>query len=1039
MSFEVPDPILNSAFAAPDRYWYIREGETPQERQGRRPSFVFKPEEQSKEWDISSGVLGPLVDYENAYELRLVTLVRERVAAWRAAGYPGVTRTTLELLSWWRRDGRERPLFFAQIEAAETIVFLREARADFLQGIDVPREDVGEKKREEGYDGFQRYACKMATGSGKTTVMGMVAAWSILNKVSHRADARFSDVVLVVCPNVTILNRLRELDPETGEASLYRTRDLVPPQLMPDLTRGRVLVMNWHLFEPHGMKVGDTSARVSRAGVRVRTREKIRIGKKSTTAHGQRYLTEEALSWQQGTGQLKVRKEHRDKHGQLTAVTVETVKYVESDTALLARLLGREVGGKQNLLVMNDEAHHAYRIGRPTAEDEESGVLEDDDAEDFFKEATVWVEGLDRIQRLRGINFCLDLSATPYYIGRVGNDTGKPFPWVVSDFGLIDAIESGLVKIPQLAHRDNTGDEVAGYFNVWKWVMGKLTAAERGGTRGSPKPEAVLKWAAHPIAMLAGTWRELTEEWQSRGTDERPPVFILVCKNTKIAKVIHEWLADDVCPPGIPRMQVELFRNRDGLTNTIRVDSKVVHETDSEDAKNDQSRWMRFTLDTVGRRAWPADSQGRPLYPPGFEELARKLERPLHPPGRDVRCIVSVGMLTEGWDANTVTHIVGLRPFMSQLLCEQVVGRGLRRVSYEAGPDGRFQEEVATVFGVPFNIIPFKAREGVAPPPPVQRHHVHALPERAALEIQFPRVEGYRQVVRNRIAVDWSNIPGVRLDPQNIPPEVELKALSVSARGALATTGPGRVREVRMTSYLAGRRTQELSFDAARDLTRHYLERTDGSPPAQVVFPQMLEIVTRYAREKVTVVKPASPLELFVGSYYYFLIETLLENVRGATDAGEEAELPVLERSRAHGSTADVSFWTSRDVREVSKSHVNYVVADTQKWEQQAAFEIDRHPSTLAFVKNAGLGLAIPYLHNGEPHDFIPDFIVRYGADRHLILETKGYDPLADVKKAAAHRWTEAVNAHGGYGEWRFEMAREAGKVREILDQLSNY
>ena len=171
---------------------------------------------------------------------------------------------------------------------------------------------------------------------------------------------------------------------------------------------------------------------------------------------------------------------------------------------------------------------------------------------------------------------------------------------------------------------------------------------------------------------------------------------------------------------------------------------------------------MRLTLDTVGKVRWPEDRQGRPLYPEGFEELARKLGRPMHPPGRDVRCIVSVGMLTEGWDCSTVTHIIGLRPFMSQLLCEQVVGRGLRRRSYEVGPDQKLTEEVSTVFGVPFEIIPFKASKEGPPQPPPKRHHVHALPERAALEITFPRVEGYRQAIRNRITVNWDSLASDR-------------------------------------------------------------------------------------------------------------------------------------------------------------------------------------------------------------------------------------------------------------------------------------
>src|SRR5438093_105741 len=406
--------------------------------------------------------------------------------------------------------------------------------------------------------------------------------------------------------------------------------------------------------------------------------------------------------------------------------------------------MGREVGGKQNILVMNDEAHHAYRIRRDEPDEEEIDLFgEEEEAEEFFKEATVWIEGLDRIHKLRGINFCVDLSATPYFLGRVGQATNRPFPWVVSDFGLIDAIESGLVKIPQLAVRDTTGAAIPGYFNIWHWILPQLTPAERGGKRANPKPEAILKYAHHPIAMLGALWENTREEWIKRGNDPRPPVFILVCKNTQLANVVYNWLANDKAPTGIPPVKIEVFHNN-GATNTILVHSRVEEEMS----------WMRFTLGTVGKTGWPTDSIGRPIYPEGFTELAEKLGKPLHPPGRDVRCIVSVGMLTEGWDCSTVTHIIGLRPFMSQLLCEQVVGRGLRRASYDDFDEqGRLHEEVAKVFGVPFEVIPFKANKQAAPPPPVKRFHVHALPNRAHLEIKFPRVEGYTQAIRNRVTV----------------------------------------------------------------------------------------------------------------------------------------------------------------------------------------------------------------------------------------------------------------------------------------------
>ena len=470
-------------------------------------------------------------------------------------------------------------------------------------------------------------------------------------------------------------------------------------------------------------------------------------------------------------------------------------------------------------------AHHAYRIRKPEPDADEEDLLgEIPEIDEFYREATVWVDGLDRIHKLRGINFCVDLSATPYYLGRVGQDAAnRPFPWVVSDFGLTDAIESGLVKIPQLAVRDGSGDEIPGYFNVWRWIDAKLTTKERGGARGSVKPEAILKWANTPIAMLAGLWEQLRAEWADSKEDPRPPVFIIVCKNTAIAKLIYEWLAENKPPSGIPPANIRGFLNETGRINTIRVDSKVVHETDSGQPKSDDAQWMRLTLDTVGKTDWPKDLQGRPVFPAGFDELAAKRPgHPLHPPGRDIRCIVSVGMLTEGWDCNTVTHIVGLRPFMSQLLCEQVVGRGLRRRTYEVGDNDLMTEEVAKVFGVPFQVVPFKANPKGSSQPRPKRHHVYAV--------------------------------------------------------------------------------------------------------------------------------------------------------------------------------------------------------------------LDTHPSVESFVKNAGLGFAIPYVHNGRPHDYQPDFIVRLTDRTQVILETKGFDEVADIKAQAAERWVAAVNADAQFGTWRYEMARSVGRVRELLD-----
>lgn len=1013
-SFEVAEPILSSPFQEPPEHWWIEEGKLPERRAGRRPAGYFYRDPLAPPADDEGFTRGEWIELES------VNRIRERVARWRSEGCPGVTRTTSELIEYWRREGREWPLFFAQLEAAETVIFLREARSDLLQGINVPLEEGG---------AFIRNACKMATGSGKTTVMGMLAAWSILNKVSARNDTRFSDIVLVICPNLTILGRLRELDPIEDDASIYRTRDLVPRHLMPQLRGGRVLVKNWNQFELKGMQAG---AKVQKRGRAQAVRSTVKLGEKTTTGRGGKYMTAQALKLAvtQGTARIV-----EDKRPVKAEVILEETRYVESDTRWIQRVLGQEIGGKRNIFVLNDEAHHAYRI-RHAGPDllEEYEALDEDTIEEFSQEATVWIEGLDRIHRLRGINLCVDLSATPYYLARAGTETNRIFPWVVSDFGLTDAIESGLVKIPQLAVSDPAGEERAAYFNIWKWIMKKLTARERGGRRASPKPEAVLKWASPPILLMGENWDETREEWAAEGEESRPPVFILVAKNTQLAKLLYEWLGEGSSPPGVPPADIPELRNIDGQVRTIRVDSKVVQETDKDGAKSDETAWMRFTLDTVGKVGWPRDSQGRWVYPDGFEILATRLGRALHPPGRDIRCIVSVGMLTEGWDCNTVTHIVGLRPFMSQLLCEQVVGRGLRRRDYDVGEDGRLTEEVAKVLGVPFEVIPFKQAVKRKPAKP-KRFHVQSISEKAEFEIVFPRVERYQQSIRNRISVDWDRVPPVLVDPMKIPDQVQLKANLPSNLGRASLLGPGQLEGLDLERWRTSVRLQAREFGLAGSLTREYVSRPECEAPAHVLFPQMLRIVQRFVRDKVTVDDEAKRIDVFLSPYYGWAEERLVDAIRPDVSGGEPPEIARYEENRSKGSTADVDFWTSKPAKEVVHSHLNYVVADTRTWEQAAAYYIDRHDDVAAFVKNQGLGFTIPYMDNGQLHDYIPDFIIRLKDGAHMILETKGYDEKEAVKTAAAHRWTKAVNAEGSFGAWSYAIARNPNDVpRTIAD-----
>ena len=1038
--FQVESPIVNSPFMVPQRHWQVEEGTPPVlVEQRRKPVYFYRP----PSYEVCKEGIDEEVGYQ--IELLLVSRIRTRLAEWRAAACPGASKVTLELLAYWQRAGREKRLFFAQMEAAQTVIFLTEARADFLQGIQIPLDEPSDKQKADSLKAFVRYACKMATGSGKTTVMGMLAAWSILNKLAAGRDkgrARvFSDTVLVVCPNVTIRNRLAELNPALGEASLYRSRDLVPPHLMGTLSQGRVLVVNWHAFAlQDGNKVGGTSAKVVRTGRALNVLETVRIGDKTTTARGTRYLTLADYQSQVAAGLLEVRLEEADDSGSLVRAQVASTRHVESDAAWLQRVLRIKPGRRANIMVFNDEAHHAYRLRSEEPDDFEDA--DDEGFDDYYKEATVWVEGLDRIHKQVGINTCVDFSATPYFLGRVGEQANRPFPWVVSSFDLMEAIESGLTKIPQLAVRDLSGNSIPGYFNIWRWILPQLKASERGGKKAAAKPEAILRYAHTPIVMLGGLWQKLASEWQENATDPRPPVFIAVCKNTRLAKLMYEWLAEDKPPPGIPSAGLADFRNQRGVVNTIRVDSTVMSETDSGEAKSDLNAWMRLTLDTVGRVDWPRDRQGGPIYPESFVVLAEKLGKPLSPPGRDVRAIISVGMLTEGWDCNTVTHIVGLRPFMSQLLCEQVVGRGLRRASYETeGELGaeRLGEEVAQVFGVPFQVVPFKANQGGVPKPPVKTWRVRALPERAALEIKFPRVEGYAFEPTSDLKMDWDKVPELTIDPTRIPPEVQMKAGLPTNQGRPTLYGPGKLDTATLAAYRQQHRLQTRVAEAAKELVKAYVAQAGDGVPAphpSLLYPEFVRLIAKFVADKVSAPMPATKADVFLSPYYGWMFERMLAGLQLVTGSQERAR---LEQHRGPGTTAEVEYATRKEPFAVLKSHVNYVVPDSQ-WERIAAYALDTNPAVHSFVKNSGLGFAIPYLHSGTAHDYLPDFIARLVSHdkRYMIFETKGQDDRLAEKRTAALRWVDAVNRDGRFGRWSYVLLQDRARIAdEIAVELS--
>lgn len=1031
MTNEVQNPIINSPFAEPKQHWVIEHGKSPSKAQGRRPaSYYYRVPESSgrgKKNKKQMSLQGDL-DVGEQEDLPIVNWLRKRITEWRSGAitgipYDGASPITKELLALWSAgsDRRQQRLFFAQIEAAETIIFLVEAAEVYKKNMPLVEIDKpGEKALAEGYKAFTRYACKMATGTGKTTVMGMLSAWSILNRVASPTDDRFSDTILIVCPNVTIRERLQELDPASGDLSLYRTRQLVPVHRMEELRRGEVMIANWHkLAKKETNSVNGDSAKVVKTGV----------------------ATEVVVN----AGRADER--------------IET-KYFESDQAWFKRIrqeLGNGKGRSPHWLVFNDEAHHAYRRGDNDSEkmvdlDEDSSL-----AKKNIKEATIWIEGLDRINKLaggrkKGIQLCVDLSATPFYIQGSGNEVGKPFPWVVSDFGLLDAIESGLVKIPQLPTRDITGADEATYFNVWRWVE---EMAEKDGHGTTLNPQLVMTYASAPITTLAQDWHDRFLQWQQDSQGELhpvPPVFIVVCRDTKVAAEVYNWLANNdggygAAPPW--------FKNQLGEEVTVRVDSKVVEDLE-EGGTKDETKRLRFILDTIGKKTWPGGK-----VPEDWSELVRKnndndkaasddndgsykwMDEKI-PPGRNIRCIISVAMLAEGWDANTVTHIVGLRPFGSQLLCEQVVGRALRRRSYALNEEtDQFEEETAKVFGVPFELVPFKVSQGKDKQPPKEPNHIFSDPEKTQYALNFPIVEGYFSPQTFEVNIVWSQVAQVTIDPKEIPDQVELNSLT-AFDGTLAKFGPGEKPIITLADWRKQFRLQQVAFSLAREVCKRWEADQgtvegggeDNAITPQILFSKVAYAAKRFLLEKVKCEGTSEPCDvLLVGKYQQAAVNSLYEAIRKGGVHGN-LELPRIAKGAAGlGSTEYVDYHTTKDVYPVTKCHLNLMAADTKKWEQSAGFALDAHPGVVKWVKNEHLGFSIPYRKNGVPSTYIPDFIVDLDIGLTLIVETKGqYNDNADIKAKAAERWVGAVNEAGSFGLWQYVVVKDPIELPKILN-----
>ena len=792
-------PVLNSPYVRPSRHWELDETGQPTQEiiESRRPAEFITPIPTPKKRSGSSAEQVLVFDEAaerletegQQYDLReIINGVREQVDLWRKLPESQwrVTPETARLLKHWRhhRFSGIRP-FFCQVEAVETAIWLTEVAPQVGRGGKDFLDYLASANRDSD---LPRLALKLATGTGKTTVMAMLIAWQTINAVRRPQSRRFTRGFLVVTPGITIKDRLRVLQPNDPD-SYYRSRELIPSDLLPDLDRAKIVITNYHAFK---------------------LRERLEVSK------GGRSLL-------QGRG--------------------EPLTTLETEGQMLQRVMP-ELMGVKKILVLNDEAHHCYRE-KPG--EREEGALRGDDRKEADKNteaARLWISGLGTVGRELGINRVIDLSATPFFLRGSGYAEGTLFPWTMSDFSLMDAIECGIVKLPRVPVADNIpGGDMPKFRNLWEHIR---TAMPRRGRRRAEHldPLSLPVELQTALEALYGHYQKTFELMEEAGI-EVPPCFIVVCNNTSTSKLVYDYISgfhreSDDGSTSFQNGRFELFRNFDEYGNqyprprTLLIDSEQLESGDALDknfrkmAADEIERFRREIIERTGDR--------RQAESISDQDLLREVMNTVGKPGRlgdSIRCVVSVSMLTEGWDANTVSHVLGVRAFGTQLLCEQVIGRALRRQSYDLNEDGLFDVEYADVLGVPFD---FTAKPVAVPPkPPRKTVQVRAVRSEGTVpEIRFPRVAGYRvELPEERLSAEFNEDSVLELTPDLIGPSITTNRGIIGEEVDLHLVHTGDLRRSKLLFHL----TRQLLYTKWRD---------PGEEPKLYLFGQLKRITRQW-------------------------------------------------------------------------------------------------------------------------------------------------------------------------------------------------
>lgn len=992
-------PILNSPYDYPLRHWELDDQGQPTHRiidSRRKAEFITpipKPRkhkavapQQRMIFDEGKGLSTKEQEYEATSTI--INELRRHVDQWRRIPNPAdwhVTPETARLLQHWRHhDFTDKKPFFCQIEAVETVIWLTEVAPQAGKAGKQFLDHLANANHEANPE-LSRLALKLATGSGKTTVMAMIIAWQTVNAVRRSGSKNFTRGFLVVTPGITIKDRLRVLQPNDPD-NYYSNRELVPNDMLEDVNHAKIVITNYHGFQ---------------------LRELLEL------SSGGRAL--------------------------LQGRTGDELKTLETEGQMVQRVMP-DLMGMKNILVLNDEAHHCYREKPHDEDDEDLKGDEKKEAEKNSKAARVWISGLEAVNRKLGLSRVIDLSATPFFLSGSGYAEGTLFPWTMDDFSLMDAIECGIVKLPRVPVAENIpGNEMPVYRNLWEHIRKDMPKKTRG--RDELDPLKLPTRLQNALQALYGHYEKTFRLWEAKAI-KVPPCFIIVCQNTSISKLVYDYVsgfyrdnADGTTT--LEHGRLALFRNFDETTgnplprpNTLLIDSEQLEYSDALDdnfrnmAKDEIDRFRREIVERTGDARAADNLTDQALLREVMNTVGKYGQL-----GGSIRCVVSVSMLTEGWDANTVTHILGIRAFGTQLLCEQVIGRALRRQSYdlnEEGPDqGLLNVEYADIFGVPFD---FTAKPVVAPPqPPRETVQVRAVrPERDALEIRFPRVEGYRvELPEERLTATFNEDSILELTPELVGP-------SITRNSGIVGEGVDMNLE-----HLQDMRQSTVLFEITKRLL-YTKWRDAGEEPKLHLFGPLKRITKQWLDTCLVCKGGTYPAQLM----YQELADMACNRINAGITRALEDSRPIkalLDPYNPTGSTAYVRFNTSRADRwetDPRKCHINWVVLDSD-WEAEFCRVVESHPKVFAYVKNHNLGFEVPYRHGSDNRKYRPDFIVLvedgHGPDDllHLVVEIKGYrgEDAKEKKSTMDMYWVPGVNNLAQYGRWAFAEFKEVYQI----------